>query len=175
MHYFSLPIMNGLRFKITDDRIDSFFAEFMHGNSKFKCCWEIFKLIFILSHRHASVEGGFSINKKLLTENLEEVSIISQRVMCNHICDLSVTDVPFPNDLLKSCKFYYSRYINALELKKSEKIENEKSQKKKRRIKMDKIADVKKKKHTMESCTENMENGIEQFTFETKKEKFTSN
>ena len=47
--------------------------------------------------------------------------------------------------------------------------------KKKRRIKMDKIADVKKKKHTVESCTENMENGIEQFTFETKKEKFTSN
>ena len=174
MHYFSVPIVNGLRFKITDDRIDSFFAEFMHGNSKFKCCWEIFKLIFILSHRQASVEGGFSINKKLLTENLEEVSIISQRVMYNHICDLSVTDVPFPNDLLKSCKLYYSRYINALELKKSEKIENEKSQKK-RKIKMDKVADVKKKKHTMESCTENMENGIEQFTFETKKEKNTSN
>ena len=47
--------------------------------------------------------------------------------------------------------------------------------KKKRRIKMYKIADVKKKKHTMESCMENMENGIEQFTFETKKEKNTSN
>ena len=131
MHYFSLPIVNGLRFKITDDRIDSFFAEFMHSNLIFKCCWEIFQLIFILSHRQASVEEGSSINKKLLTEILEEVSIISQRVMYNHICDLSVTDVPFPNDLLKSCKLYYSRYINALELKKSEKIENEKSKKKK--------------------------------------------
>ena len=40
---------------------------------------------------------------------------------------------------------------------------------------MYKIADAKKKKHTMESCTENMENDIEQFTFETKKEKITSN
>ena len=67
-----------LQFKITDDRIDSFFVEFMHSNSKFKCCWEVFKLIFILSHGQASVERDFSVNKELLTENLEEVSMDSQ-------------------------------------------------------------------------------------------------
>ena len=60
-----------LRFKIADDRIDSFFAEFMHGISKFKCGWKVFKLIFILSHGQASAERGFSLNKELLTENLE--------------------------------------------------------------------------------------------------------
>ena len=108
-----------LRFKIFDDRIDSFFAEFMRGNSKFKCCWEVFKLTFILSHGQASVARGFSINKELLTENLEEVSIVSQRIVYDHIYDLSVTYVPFSNDLLKSYK-------------PSPLIENEKSRKRKR-------------------------------------------
>ena len=65
-----------LQIKITDDRIDSFFAQFMDGNPKFKCFSEVFKLIFILSHGQASVGGGFSVNKELLTENLEEVLIV---------------------------------------------------------------------------------------------------
>ena len=60
-----------LPIKIADDRIDSFFAEFMHGISKFKCGWKVFKLIFILSHGQASAERGFFLNKELLTENLE--------------------------------------------------------------------------------------------------------
>ena len=67
-----------LQFEISDDSIDSFFTEFMQDNLKFKCCWEVFKLIFILSHGQASVERDFSVNKELLTENLEEVSMDSQ-------------------------------------------------------------------------------------------------
>ena len=62
--------------------------------------------------------------------------------MYNHIYDLSVFDVPFSNDLLKSCKLSHSRYTSALELKKSDRVENEESQKGK--IKMDEIADVKR-------------------------------
>ena len=89
----------------------------MRGNSKFKCSWEVFKLIFILPHGQASVERGFSVNKELLIENLEEVSIVSERIVYDHVCDLSVTDVLFSNDLLKSCKLSHSRYANALELK----------------------------------------------------------
>ena len=67
-----------LQFEISDDSIDSFFTEFMQDNLKFKCCWEVFKLIFILSHGQASVERDFSVNKELLTENLEEVLMDSQ-------------------------------------------------------------------------------------------------
>ena len=55
-----------------------------------------------------------------------------------------------------------------MELKKSDEIENEKSRK--RKIKMDEIADVKKKKHTVESCIESMEIDIEKFSFEAEKE-----
>ena len=120
-----------LQFKIIHDKINSFLAEFMHCNLKFKSCWEAFKLILILSHHQASIQRDFSINKELLTETLEEVSIASQRIVYNDICDLLKTDVPFSNDLLKSCKLSHSRYTNAFELKKSDEISNEKSKKKK--------------------------------------------
>ena len=102
---------------------------------------------YLSSCGQASVERGFFVNR---------------------ICDLSMADVPFSNDLLKSCKLSCSRYINAFELKKFDKIENEKSQK--RRIKMDKIADVKEKKCAVESFIEDMEIDIEKFSFETEKE-----
>ena len=124
-----------LQFKIIHDKINSFLAEFMHCNLKFKSCWETFKLILILSHHQASGQRDFSINKELLTETLEGVSIASQRIVYNHICDLLKTDVPFSNDLLKSCKLSHSRYTNAFELKKSDEINNEKSQKKKKGLK----------------------------------------
>ena len=104
----------------------------------------------------------------MLTENLEEVSIVSQRITYDHICDLTVTDVPFSSDLLKNCKLSHARYTNALELKKSDKIEIEK--RRKRRIKIEEIGDVKGKKRTDESCIESMETGIKKFVFEAEKE-----
>ena len=31
-------------------RLDLFFCDFMHGNTKFRKCWDVFKLVFTLSH-----------------------------------------------------------------------------------------------------------------------------
>ena len=31
-------------------RLDSFFCDFMHGNTKFRKCWDVIKLVFTLSH-----------------------------------------------------------------------------------------------------------------------------
>ena len=92
--------------KINSYNLKSLIIELIHSSpsSKFKCCWEVFKLTFILSHVQASTERAFSIYKELLTENLEEVSTVSQKIVYNHICDLSMTYVPFSNDLLKSSK-----------------------------------------------------------------------
>ena len=104
--------------------------------------WEVFKLIFVLSHGKASVERGFSVNKELLTENIKE---ISQRVVYNHIseCGISVTELPLPNELLKNCKLSHSRYASALELQKKKVNHDEKERR--RKLKMEEIADVKGK------------------------------
>ena len=38
--------------------------------------WEVFRIIFTLSHGQAAVERGFSVNSKLLVENLQEKTLL---------------------------------------------------------------------------------------------------
>lgn len=158
-----------LSFK-SEDRIDEFFADIMHWNPKYKDCWEVFKLIFTLSHGQASVERGFSVNKELITENLEEISIISQRTVYDHILELGkpIHEVPLSNDLLKNCKLAHSRYTNALELKKAKAVDDERSRK--RKLKLEEIAEVKEKKRALESCIESLEADIENYSLAAEKD-----
>lgn len=159
-----------LTFKPIQDRIDEFFANIMHGNPKYKNCWEVFKIIFTLSHGQASVERGFSVNKELLTENLQEVSIISQRTVYDYMLELDkpVHEIPLTNDLLKSCKLAHSRYTNALEMKKSKVVEEERSRK--RKLKLEEIAEVKEKRIALESCIKSLEVDIESYSIAAEKE-----
>ena len=76
----------------------------MYGNTKFRKCWDVVKLIFTLSHGQAAVERGFSVSKELLVENLhgqaavergfsvskellvenlQQISLVSQRIVGN--------------------------------------------------------------------------------------------
>ena len=54
--------------------LDSFFVDMMHGNARYRKCWTIFKTVFSLSHGQADVERGFSVNKELLVENLQQTN-----------------------------------------------------------------------------------------------------
>ena len=45
----------------------------------------ICKLFFTLSHSQCVVERGSSINKEILIENLQEKSIVCQRVAYDHV------------------------------------------------------------------------------------------
>ena len=159
-----------LTFKWKEDRVDSFFAELMHGNISYKNCWEIFKLIFTFSHGQASVERGFSVNKELLVENLAEESVVCQRMVYDHVISTGkpVFEIPITNDLLKSCKLAHSRYTLALEQKRSKNEAEEKSRK--RKIKSEEIADVKEKKRALESCIESLNVDIEQYSIAAEKE-----
>ena len=56
-------------------QLDSFFCDFMHDNTKFRKCWDVFKLVFTTSHRQAAVERWF------LVENLQQLSLVSQRIV----------------------------------------------------------------------------------------------
>ena len=131
-----------LTFDQKADWIDSFYAGTMSESASYKDCWEIFKFVFTFSHGQASIERGFSINMELFVENLQEESIVCQRMVYNHAnCSgKSITEVPMTNALLKSCKLAYSRYAAALQEKK-EKSDGELKDRK-RKMKKDEIAQV---------------------------------
>jgi len=62
-------------------RLDKFYSDLLANNVNKQYLWTVVKLVLVLSHGNASVEGGFSVNKELLIENMLEDTIVSQRVV----------------------------------------------------------------------------------------------
>ena len=61
-----------------EQNLDIFYCKIFAGNEKFAPLWKVVKMVLILSHGNAAVESGFSVNKELLVENMEEETIVTQ-------------------------------------------------------------------------------------------------
>ncbi len=61
------------KFSIKYDRLDTLYAENLGHREEYAALWEIFKKILIMSHGNAAVESGFSVNKDILVENLQDI------------------------------------------------------------------------------------------------------
>ena len=48
-------------------------------NANYAKLWDVFQIIFTLSHDQAALERGFSINNKLMVENMKEESLTAIR------------------------------------------------------------------------------------------------
>ena len=70
--------------KSTDD-LDLFPGKFLHKNQKYISFWRVCGNIFVFSHSQSTIERGFSVNKQLLVENLQEKSFVSQQIVYDHI------------------------------------------------------------------------------------------
>ena len=107
------------------DAGDVFLSNFLHKIPKYKVIWKVCSIIFVLSHGQSAVERGFSINKELSVENLQEKLLMSKRMVYDHINSnrINIHQYELPSNLLKSCKLFNHRYNAALEeTKKQEKI-----------------------------------------------------
>ncbi|GBN85658.1 hypothetical protein AVEN_88561-1 [Araneus ventricosus] len=67
-----------------DSRVDEFFYETVN-TSKYRNLWKVGEMLLLLSHGQATVEKGFSINKKVEVENMKELLYVSQRLICDYI------------------------------------------------------------------------------------------
>ena len=77
------------------NRLDQFYWNYMKDAKM----WEVFRIIFMLSHGQAAVERGFSVNSKPLGENLQEKTLVASRCVyrsvktnANHFSELSFTN-----------------------------------------------------------------------------------
>ena len=50
-------------FNKENDRLDSFFADFIGRDKSYANMWEVCKIMFALSRGRSSVERGFAVNK----------------------------------------------------------------------------------------------------------------
>ena len=81
--------------------------------------------MMVLSHGQSSIEHSFSINKEMLDSNLQEKSLITQRLIYNHFTSENIVlhEYSLPQALKKSCKLANGRYKLALEDSKKETVE----------------------------------------------------
>ena len=133
-----------------ETRLDDLYGRALNGRDEYHDLWRVIKLCLILSHGNASVESGFSVNEQLLVENLEELSIISERLLCDYILScggplLVLIDKP----LLKAVRGSCQRYKFYLEDQRKEKEECKKRKFEKERITSE-ITTLKKRKDELE-------------------------
>ena len=99
-------------FSLEENRLDVFYFELLSGKRDFKELWDTMKFLLTLSHGQASVERGFSVNKKVLVPNLKEVSLVAQCFIHDTIStwDIQLSDFTITEELLQSCNHANSRY-----------------------------------------------------------------
>lgn len=118
--------------KEAGERLDTFFGMYMNNTTYVKL-WEVFKLIFTLSHGQASVERGYSVNNDLLVENMKEKTVTSLRTVYDSVSASGkhFTSIPLNEDLKRNVKSARMRYETYKESLISNKAENDKNLKRK--------------------------------------------
>ena len=98
--------------------------QFVAVNTDYSDLWGEIKLVFILNHGQSFTEPGFSVNKLTSDVNMEEESLIAQRVI------------------------YNARQRLAYETKKGDKQKSEKEQK--RKLNEEEVKEMKRQKFDLE-------------------------
>ena len=92
------------------------FLDLYIDRKKFDKLWSICKPTLTLSHRQAAaVERGFRVNKKILMDNLQQKSLISQSIVYDYMTvkhASSLHEYNIPNSLLLKWKGSQTKYVN---------------------------------------------------------------
>jgi len=112
-----------------EQRLDLFCADILEDNDKMHDLWTVVKMILTLFCGNAAVEGGFSINKELLIDNMTEETIVSQRVVFDviHAAGMVVSKVEIISKLIASVRVRQAnaQYKMALQAKQLQQTEEE--------------------------------------------------
>ena len=106
------------------------------------------------------------MNKELLVENLQKVSLVSQRIVYDYFfsTEKTLSEFQISNELIKSCKLAHTQYTQSIETNKKTIVQCEKDRK--RKLKMEEIATVKEKKQALEPCVKSLQVDIEKYSIE---------
>ena len=104
-----------VKFEKETDRVDTFIWQFLLDSNKFIMLWKVLKMLMILSYGRAAVERRFSVNGKLLDENLHTESLIARRHMHDHMrsYDLQAHDLDITRELLDFASSTRKRYFQS--------------------------------------------------------------
>lgn len=84
VHDNSITLKQFQNYTVSEQRVDCFLASHLK-NSQHPKLWYLIKCLLVLSHGQAGVERGFSINKEITEYNFKERSVVSLRIIYDHI------------------------------------------------------------------------------------------
>ncbi len=92
-------------------RLDVLYYKHLQGKSKFAKLWTLIQQLLTVSHGQATVERGFSTNKGITTTNISPDTIISRRLVKDHILSVGgLQNVKVTPQLLQYMAGSYRRY-----------------------------------------------------------------
>jgi len=139
-----------LNFKPQSDRLDTLFFQTMAEKEQYNKLWEVARMLLILSHGQAQVERGFSINRQMEQDNMDEETCTARRTVCDYVAHLGGADkVDVTNKhLLLHVTSARQKYCAYLDEQKAKKAAEQHS--KKRKSILDEIDELKKKKQRLQ-------------------------
>lgn len=94
------------------NRLDQFFFENVGCQEESEELWQVIKIVLVVSHGNARVEGGFSVNKECLTPNLKQDTLKAQRIVCDAVKAAGgLSKELISAGLLKSVSMARKRYL----------------------------------------------------------------
>ena len=141
--------------KYHKDEFDDFFLYGCIGEKlEYSKLWEVFKMLLILSYGQSCVERGFSDNKDILSNYMQDETLISYQMAYDGI---KSQDGPIENsvtkELLVSCRHAHARYQSCLNQKKKT---EEASEKEKRKKVQEELQSSRKKKERLEKMVQEL-------------------
>ncbi|XP_041858035.1 uncharacterized protein LOC121650545 [Melanotaenia boesemani] len=140
-------------------RVDSFLHKAMNGYAEL---WSFVEKLLLLSHGQATVERGFSINKQVEMYNMNEDTVVSQRLICDCVRTCGgVVKVPLTKELLNECSSARNRYRMFLD---DERKKREKTKQTNKRKEIEgELEELRKKRRTISTVCETLHNDADSF------------
>ena len=148
-----------LKFNFKTDRFDSFLYQFVAINVDYSDSWKVMKLIFIPNHGQSFNEWGFIINKLTSDVNMEEESLIAQRVIYDAMNSVNADAGSF--SISKKLNRAVRKPVRdklAQAIKKSDLQKSEKEQK--RKLKEEEVKQMKRQKLDVEQTIETLKKSL---------------
>lgn len=121
-------------FSRKSQRVDNFWTNLLKECTDIENIARIVKLVMILSHGNANLERGFSVNLESLQPNMKEESLVARRCVYDSIVQSGgIEKFVVTKKLIHSVRNAYSRFKEAVELrKKDETLKKENAAKKRK-------------------------------------------
>nr|XP_020460935.1 uncharacterized protein LOC109963032 isoform X2 [Monopterus albus] len=138
---------------------------FLHGLlcQSYPELWTFCKKLLLLSHGQATVERGFSVNKEVEADNMQEDTVDAQRMICDYVSVCGgVLKVPLTKEILAAAASARSQYRLHLDQEKRKQESN--AQREKRKAAEDLLEQLKKRKMVLAEVANSLDKEADKLT-----------